>query len=132
MSKILVVIKMWKGVIIEESLEDKSLLKLVTIVQTRLATLEHEEEKGSFFMHHVTVEDDAIDRVVDKAKRAIKKGWYMHFCRSNMMVVIFKNRVFKHMKGNDHSLYDLIKYGKSIGINEAQLPTDELIDNPWG
>ena len=123
---------MWKGVIIEESLEDKSLLKLVKIVQTRLATLTNEEGKGTFFFHQVCVNDGDIDKVVDKAKRVIKPRWYMHFCRSEMIIVIFKNKVFKHMKGNDHSLYDIIKYGKSIGVNEAQLPTDRLIDDPWG
>lgn len=122
---------MWKGVIIEQSLESKDILRLVRIVKTKTATLEREEEKGEFHFHNVQVGDDNIDRAVAKAKAAIKNGWYMHFCKDNTMIVIFRGKSFVHQKGDEKTLDAIRKYGVSIGINSAQLPDDGLIDRPW-
>ena len=36
----------WKGVVIEESLENKDILKLVKIIDTKKTTLEKEEDEA--------------------------------------------------------------------------------------
>jgi hypothetical protein len=79
----------------------------------------------------VEVSDIVIEKVVRKAKKAIKQGWYIHLCKDDLMVVIYKGKSFRHIKGDKESLTEIRSYGKSIGINEAQLPTDHLIDKPW-
>jgi len=121
----------WKGVIIEESLEDKAILEDVEIAKQKESKLEAEEGKGTFHFDKVIVSDWVIEKVVRKAKGAIKQGWYMHLCKDDIMIVIYKGKSFRHIKGDKESLTEIRKYGKSIGINEAQLPTDQLIDNPW-
>ena len=46
----------WKGVIIEESLENKNILNLVNIVNTRESTLENEESKGILHFHKIKLD----------------------------------------------------------------------------
>jgi hypothetical protein len=121
----------WKGVIIEESLESKEILEDVEIVKRKAGKLESEEGKGLFHFDRVVVSDGVIEKVIRKAKNAIKEGWYMHLCKDDIMVVIYKGKSFRHIKGDKESLKEIRRYGKSIGINEAQLPGDQLIDKPW-
>lgn len=123
---------MWRGVIIEESLEDKSLLDEVKTVLRTSAYLEKEEGRGKFNFDKVEVEDLKLSRVLALAKKSLKKGWYIHFCKDEKMIVVFKNISFEHKKGYNPSLDQIRRYGKSVGINEDQLPGDELIDDPWG
>jgi len=121
----------WKGVIIEESLEDKSLLKLARIVGTSSSTLEAEEEKGSLHFHKIEVDDAKKAEFVDKAKRSIKNSWYIHICRGETMVVIFKGKSFEFSSGQKDKLEQARSYGLSIGILEEQLPTERLIEDPY-
>jgi len=121
----------WKGVIIEESLEDKSLLKLARIIGTSSSTLEAEEEKGSLHFHKVEVDDAAKNEFVDKAKRSIKNSWYIHICRGETMVVIFTGKVFEFTKAQKDKLEQARSYGLSIGILKEQLPTERLIIDPY-
>ena len=122
----------WKGVIIEESLEDKSLLNLARIVKTDTSTLEAEEEKGSLHFHKIEVDDAAKNEFVDKAKRSIKNSWYIHICRNETMVVIFKDKSFEFTKKQNDRLEQARSYGLSIGILKEQLPTERLIRHPYG
>jgi len=122
---------MWKGVIIEESLEDKNILGDVEIAHTNTTTLEEEDNRGNFHFHKVQVSDDKIEKVIEIAKSSLKKGWYMHFCKGNEMIVMFKGKIFKHKKGNKASLTKILEYGLSLGINKSQLPDDRLIGDPW-
>jgi hypothetical protein len=122
---------MWRGVIIEESLNDKSLLEYVDVVSTKSALLEKEEFKGMFHFHNVQVPDDRIEEVVERAKAAIKDRWYIHLCKGDEMIAIYKGKDFRYTRGNADQLAKLREYGLAIGINEAQLPDDRLIEEPW-
>ena len=119
----------WKGVIIEESLDDKFLLKLVKIVETRKETLESEEEKGFLHFHNIEVSDDKEKEFVKKAKSCIKQGWYLHICKDKKMVIVFKGKSFDVAKGQKDKFAKAKKYGVSIGILEEQLEIEGLIDN---
>jgi hypothetical protein len=117
----------WKGVVIEESLNDKGLLGLARIVGTSSSTLEAEEEKGSLHFHKVEVDDAKKSEFVDKAKRSIKNSWYIHICRGETMAVIFKDKSFEFTKAQKDKLEQTRSYGLSIGIIREQLPTEKLI-----
>jgi hypothetical protein len=122
---------MWKGVIVEESLEDKSVLDEVKLVLRTSAYLENEEGRGKFNFAKVEVNDLKLSKVLTLAKKFLKKGWYIHFCKDDKMIVVFKNISFEHKKGYNPSLDQIRRYGKSVGVNVEQLPTEKLIDNPW-
>ncbi len=122
----------WEGVIIEESLESKYLLKLAKIVKTEQSILESEEEKGFLHFHNIEVEDDKKAKFVEEAKNAIKQGWYLHICKDGKMIVVFKGQSFGFTKSQKDKIEQAKKYGMSIGIIEEQVQFQELIDNPHG
>jgi len=122
----------WEGVIIEESLESKDLLKLAKTVKTKKSTLESEEEKGFLHFHHAEVSDGKKEEFVEEAKNAIKQGWYLHICKDGKMIVVFKGKSFEFTKLQKDKIEQAKKYGMSIGIIEEQVQFQELIDNPYG
>lgn len=122
---------MWRGVIIEESLEDKSLLSLVRIIKSRETTLENENERGILTFHSVEIDDSNFNEFIAKAQKYIKDSFYIHVCRDNEMTVIFKNKVFRFSSDNMDELNKAREYGISIGILKEQMPFEKLIGNPF-
>ncbi len=122
----------WKGVIIEESLEDKGLLDAVNVVQTKEESLGGEEERGTMHLRCFELEDDKKDEFVSKAKEMIKDRWYIHIFRDGTMVVIFKGRSFEFTKDQKERIEEAKRYGVSIGILEEQLEFETLMKYPFG
>ncbi len=108
----------WKGSLNTEGLEDKSLLNLVTITESRdnLVDIEVKKEKK--------------DEFVQKAIKSIKQGYYIHIVKDKVMYVIFKNHMFKFSRGYPE-LETARKYGKSQGISEKEMSFEKLIEKPW-
>ena len=119
---------MWQGVVLEESLEDRSLLKLAKIRGTDVDSLENENRVMTF--HQVEVPDSLKEEYIQKAQNAIRQSFYTHLCRDGQMIVVFKGRVFNFTVG-DPELNKAREYGKSIGIIPEQMPFEHLIDNPF-
>ncbi len=119
----------WKGVILEESLEDKFLLDLVKIVNTKKEKLEGEDRVMTF--HSVEIKDDKKDEFIEKAVESIKQSFYLHIVKQGVMYIVYRGKSFKVSKESEE-LKKARDYGKSIGILEEQLPTENLIDNPFG
>jgi len=69
----------WKGVILEESLEDKSLLKIVKIISTDIEKLEAENRVMTF--HKIEVADKNKEEFIKKAIKSIKQGFYLHLVK---------------------------------------------------
>lgn len=119
---------MWQGVVLEESLEDKSMLDMARIVGTDVSKLEKENRVMTF--HKVEVPDSAKGEYIEKAKTIIKQGFYTHLCKNGKMTVVFKNKVFNFGE-NDPELINAREYGKSIGIIPEQMPFEHLVNNPF-
>jgi len=123
---------MWKGVIIEESLGDKSLLSLVKIISSRKTTLENESERGILTFHSVELEDSNLDEFIETAQKSIKDSFYIHICKDSEMIVIFRNKVFRFSSDNLEGLNEAREYGISVGVFKEQMPFEKLIGNPFG
>lgn len=121
----------WKGVIIEESLENRNILNLVRIINTRETSLEKEDEKGILHFHRIELEDDKKDEFVQKASSAMKQGWYIHICKDAVMTIIFKEKVFSFNRSQKDKIENAKKYGISIGIVKEQMDIENMIGNPW-
>lgn len=121
----------WKGVIIEESLEDKSLFDVVNMISSREETLNEEEERGTMHLRSFELEDDKKEEFVRKAEEMIKDKWYIHICKDGVMVVIFKGKSFEFTRDQKDVIEKAREYGKSIGILEAQMTFENLIDDPY-
>lgn len=119
----------WQGVVLEESLDNKSLLGLAKIVGTDIDKLEEEDRVMTF--HKIEVSDSKRDQFIEEAKRSIKPGFYIHLCKEGRMYVVFKDRIFKFRKGQQDLLEKAREYGKSAGIIPEQMPFKHLIDYPF-
>jgi len=118
----------WKGVILEESLEDKSILKLVKIIKTEVSKLGGEERVMTF--RYFELDDKNKDRFVKKGIKVIKQAFYMHIAKEGVMYAIYKGHMFKFSKGFPE-LETARKYGLSIGIIKKQMPFEKLLKYPW-
>lgn len=118
----------WKGVILEESLEDSSLLKLVKIKQTENEQLEGESRTMTF--HKFELSDNNKALFIEKAMKSIRQEFYIHIVKKGVMYVIFKGKMFKFSKGYPE-LESARRYGVSVGISPEQMPFEHLINHPW-
>jgi len=117
----------WKGIIFKESIEGKSLLDLVKIIEIGI----DKRENKSMTFYKVEVEDNKKDEFVQKTIKSLKQGYYIHIVKDKVIYVIFKNHMFKFNKGYPE-LETARNYGKSIGIPEKQMPFELLISYPFG
>lgn len=120
---------MWKGVIIEESLDDITLLDMVTEVGYLESLLEGDGREMHF--HQFEIADDKKDQFVTAAKKSIKEGWYIHICRDGKMMIIFKDMAFEFTEDEKEEIQKAKEYGMSVGVLKDQLEIENLIRNPF-
>ena len=103
---------MARGIIIENSLEDRTPLESVHIVKTW--------KEGDWTHYGVEAEQHHIPDLA----RCIDEGpWYMHFWEpeGDDLIVVFRERTFRGLCSDPDSLRDAREYGMSLGIPEDQL-----------
>lgn len=121
----------WRGVIIEESLNDKSLLKLAKIIETEKATLENEKEAGVLTFHKIEVPDAKKQEFLNLARSSIKGKFYLHICKGGIMFVVYKNKVFEFSKKEVAKIIEARDYGAAHGILREQMEFEALVENPY-
>lgn len=103
---------MLKGTIIENSLEDKDILKKVKIEKTY--------QDDDWTLHNVWVGETQISEL---SKSIVDGPWYIHLWKPGKddVIVIFKNKTFS-IKFSDKSTWvEAVAYGISLGIPREQL-----------
>ncbi len=117
---------MYTGVVIEESLKDKSALSMVRIVATRVVKVT--EAHGTPYLeqwtlHTVEVEEARADEVAKRLMESLRDDdeWYADFCNEERHYIIFRDRIFKVRTGNEENYREAVEYGLSKGIPEEQL-----------
>lgn len=104
---------MLKGTIVENSLQDKSILDEVEIVQSW-------NSSGGWKLHDIRVEEN---KALKFGKYLIVGPWYVHFWEpgQDKVLVVFRNKIFEILHSDKSTWTDAIQYGKSLGIPEEQL-----------
>ncbi len=103
---------MLKGTIIENSLQDKSILKELNI--QRSYPLE------DWILHDILIEESDVP----KLSQYLADGpWYIHVWDSDTrkVIVVFKDKLFHLDYLNKATWREAIIHGKSMGIPEEQL-----------
>jgi len=97
------VILVFEGVIIEESLEKKDILKRVKILDTKIenVTPDHQQE---------------LSLSLDS-----KHSWYADFKNENFHYIIFRNKIFKVDRAKPKQYGAVTKCGLTLGIPDYQL-----------
>lgn len=124
----------YKGVIIEESLNDKSVLKEVKILDTEIEKITEEHRTPwikQWTLHTVEIPEEEADKVVDRLSVDLDKehNWYADFKNDKYHYIIYRDKVFKVDLRNPVLYKDASEYGISLGIPEYQVdfaPEDKI------
>jgi len=115
------------GVIIEESLTDKSVLGDVKIVSTKVEPVTNEHKTPwveQWTLHDVEILADKAAEIAEKISKALDRehNWYADFKTDKEHFVIYTDKVFHITDRSDKAQYDkATKYGISIDIPDYQV-----------
>ena len=118
--------KPFKGVIIEESLENKDVLKKIRIIHTEIEQVTNDHKTpwiSQWTMHHINIPAKDADSVAKEISDALdsKHNWYADFKNEKNHYIIFKNKVFFIDRTSKEQYDEAKKYGISLGIPEYQV-----------
>jgi len=105
----------YKGIIVEESLEDNRILNNLEIINIKISKEDNLEDRWHLYTVEVSEED------IEKLSKTIKQKWYMHFWKDKEVIVIFKNKKFKLNYEDKSTWGPAVNYGLSLGIPKEQL-----------
>ncbi len=121
----------FKGVVIKESLGNTEILKRIKILSTKIEQVTPSHKTPwlkQWTLHTVEIPSESMDRISDELKNSLEKkhNWFMHFWKEGLLVVIFKDKIFKLPKDDKEAWRPAIEHGISLGIPKYQLnfPTD--------
>ena len=116
----------YQGVIIEESLENKNVLRNVKIVKTKVEKVTDKHKTPwikKWTLHNVEISEEYAEKIVEEISKSLdsKHNWYADFKDGKTHFIIFRNKIFK-IKRTSKEQYDKAKeYGISLGIPEYQV-----------
>ena len=116
----------YKGVIIEESLKDPSVLRDVSIIETTIESVTDEHKTPwikQWTLHSVEVPAEQIDAFSEKIRQALddEHNWYADFKNDSMHYIIFRGKIFKVDRSCQEQYEEVKQYGMSLGIPDYQL-----------
>lgn len=117
----------YQGVIIEESLSDKSVLNHVKILSTKVEPVTEEHKTPwvkQWTLHDVEVPAEKAAEIAEKISKALDRehDWYADYKTDTEHYVIYRNKVFHITDCSDKKQYDeATEYGISIGIPAYQI-----------
>jgi len=119
-------VKNFIGIIVEESLESKSVLKKVKIIKTEVEKVTEEDKTPwlkQWTMHTVEISESKADAVAKEISKSLdsRHDWYADFKSDTIHYIIFRNKVFKVNRSNKKEYDAVVKHGVSLGIPEYQL-----------
>ena len=102
----------FKGMIVEESLKDPTLINTFSISKVEISSPSH------WHIYTVSINEHHILNL----QKFIKDGpWYIHFWNDKEVIIIFQKRIFRFVKTDKSSWAQLMNYGKELEIPESQL-----------
>ena len=116
----------YKGVIIEESLENKDILKDVKILETKVEEVTEGHKTPwikQWTLHTVEIPENQAKDVAEKISKALdsKHDWYADFKNDTHHYIIFRNKIFFVDKQSKEQYDEAKKYGISLSIPEYQV-----------
>ncbi len=125
----------YKGVIIEESLQDASVIKDVNVLETKVEPITPEHKTPwlkQWTLHTVEIPEERAGEVAEKLSQSFDKehpDWYADYKNDKYHFIIFAGKIFKVDLTNPVLYRDAREYGISIGIPEYQVdfaPEDKV------
>lgn len=116
----------YKGVIIEESLENKELLNLCSIVSTRISTNDDPKTNAGeprWTLDQVEVLPSNIEEVIKQLSTNLKlPNWWADLSLDDEIYIIFHGRIFKGKNLDLKFRKEVIDYAHSLNLPDGQIP----------
>lgn len=122
---------LYRGVIIEESLADKSLLKDVKIVSTKVEPVTPDDKHVTpwikqWTLYTVEVPEEKAATLAEHISHALDKNrahaWYADYKTETDHYIIFSEKVFHVTDRTSKDQYDeVVRYGVGLGIPRYQV-----------
>ncbi len=126
----------YKGVIIEESLDSKDVLRDVTIISTKIEPITEEHKTPwlkQWTLYTVEIPEEKADEIVGKLAKDLEtkhNAWYADFKNDKFHYIVFSGgKVFKVDLQNPILYKEAKAHGISLGIPEYQVdfaPEDKI------
>lgn len=116
----------FKGVIIEESLEDKTVLNLLKIISTKVKLVTEKYKTPwvkQWTLHDVEVETGEAESIAQEISKSLdsKHNWYADYKNEYIHYIVFRNKVFKINRTKVEEYNEATKYGITLGIPDYQV-----------
>lgn len=116
----------YDGVIIEESLSDKSILSEVKILKTKIEQVVEKHKTPwvkQWTLHAVEIQEDKAQEVAEKLSLALdsEHPWYADFKNETTHFIIFKGKIFRVDRTSKEQYDEVSNYGISLGIPSYQV-----------
>jgi len=116
----------YKGVIIEESLENKELLGLCKIVSTRIGVDNNPKTNAgepTWTLHQVKVLEPNLKEVLKQLSKNLKlPNWWADLSLGDEICIVFHNKIFKGKNYNLKFRKRVIDYAHSLNLPAGQIP----------
>ncbi|MDO8553391.1 MAG: hypothetical protein Q7S22_01175 [Candidatus Micrarchaeota archaeon] len=117
--------KVFIGVIIEESLADKTVLNKVKIIKTKIEKITKKHKTPwlkQWTLHTVEIPEDKARAIAEELSGALQpQYWYADFKNKIRHFIIFRNIIFDIDRKNKEQYKEAKEYGLSLGIPEYQI-----------
>ncbi len=116
----------YKGIIIEESLENKDVLESVEILDTEIEKVTDEHETpwlSQWTLHTVKIPENQAERIAKIISISLDPdhAWYADFKNDTCHYIIFRNKIFYIDRKSKEQYDEAKRYGLSLGIPEHQV-----------
>lgn len=117
----------YKGVIIEESLSDDSVLKEVITISSRVSKVTEKHRTPwlkQWTLRTVEIPEDKADEIAEKLSENLEMEhhcWYADYKNNNYHFIVFSENIFKVDLKNPLLYQEAKEYGIGLGIPEYQV-----------
>ncbi len=115
------------GVIIEESLSDRSVLKQVTILSTKAepVTPKHQTPHlKQWTLHTIEIPAEKADKAAEAIRRSLDTAhghWFADFKNREWHSIIFADKIFTVERAHPEQYRRVVAHGLRLGIPDYQL-----------
>lgn len=117
----------YEGVVIEESLQDKTILQSFKVISTKIEPVAEAHQTPwltQWTMHTISVPADQAANVAKQLSRSIDRthhAWYIDFKNDRTHYIIFPGKVFEIDRRRAADYQAATDFGLSLGIPNYQL-----------
>ncbi len=114
----------YKGVIIEESLANKDVLKKIKILSTKVEKVTEKHQTpwlSQWTLHTVEILENKAQTIAEEIGKSLDSSWYADYKNDTHHYIIFRNKIFYIDRKSKEQYDEAKRYGISLGIPEYQV-----------